>query len=112
MAVPHGVPTPLTPSSTCPSQSLSMPSQTSVDGPMNPRQRLLPQAFVPIRHWLGGLYCKPPGVPLGTHGVAGTLSSTTPSQSLSMPSQISVCGLFTHACQPPDTHVPTGTFWG
>ena len=52
--MPQGRFTPKTLSSTTPSQSLSMPSQTSVEGPTKPTQTFEPHAFVPILHWLFG----------------------------------------------------------
>ena len=48
---PQGTPTPKAPSSTWPSQSLSMPSQISLLGPTKPVQAPL-QGFVPCWHWL------------------------------------------------------------
>ncbi len=50
--MPHETPTPLAPSSTWPSQSLSMPSHTSGDGPMKPMHTLDPHSTRPIVHWL------------------------------------------------------------
>ena len=47
---PHAWPTPKADSSTCPSQSLSIPSQISVLGPTKPVHA--PHTFVPILHWL------------------------------------------------------------
>jgi hypothetical protein len=73
-------------SSGVPSQSLSMPSHCSACGPTPPWHKIAPptHAVVPGVH---GGWLMPHGVPTPT-----MLSSTMPSQSLSIPSQISGLG--------------------
>jgi hypothetical protein len=57
LLMPQGSPTPKTLSSTAPLQSLSMLSQTSVEGSMPPMHSStqLTHNVVPISHWLSGL---------------------------------------------------------
>src|SRR5882724_7139843 len=99
--VPHAAPPPGFPSSGLPLQLLSRPSQISADG------------FTFLRHWIAPpLQLDVPAAQTPVCPVAqatpppGFPSSTTPSQSLSAPSQVSATGEpATHELTPP-VHVP------